>query len=87
MKIIVVRPFASGPGQAWKKGKTYNVDDATAAKFIAAGHVKPAFDVLVSELAEAGAGLVIDKTTDPHLVAAAKRGKLMLHRPRKGVAA
>lgn len=87
MKIIVTQPFAGG-GRTWKKGKRYDVSDETAARFIAAGHAEPAFDALVSELAEAGAGLVITRDTDPHLLAAAKRGKLMLHRPRaKGAAA
>ena len=80
MKIIVTIPFSDG--RIWKKGERYTVDDKTGAGFIKAGYARAAYEDLVKELAEAGAGLMITADTDSHLVAEAKKAKLPIYRPR-----
>ena len=82
MKIIITHPFGDGPGRSWVKGRRYEVSDETGAGFIKAGYARAAYEDLVKELAEAGAGLVVTADTDKHLAAEAKAAGLTIHKPR-----
>ena len=82
MKVTIVTPFSDRQGRVWKKGKRYDVSDETGAEFIDAGFAKAAYEQVVADLAEAGAGLSVTDETDPALIAEAKRAKLPIHKAR-----
>ena len=82
MKITIVTPFSDAHGRVWKKGKRYDISDETGAEFIDAGFAKAAYEQVIADLAEAGAGLAVTDETDPALIAEAKRAGLPVHKAR-----
>ena len=82
MKVTIIAPFADRHGRVWKKGQRYDVSDEAGAEFISAGFAKAAYEQVMADLAEAGAGLLVTDETDPALIAEAKLAELPIHKAR-----
>ena len=75
-------PFRRPPWARLEEGERYDVSDEAGAEFIDAGFAKAAYEQVMADLAEAGAGLLVTDETDPALIAEAKRAKLPVHKAR-----
>ena len=77
--------MADSLGRAYIPGRRYEMDDAEARRLARAGFAKVVrsdASMTADLLAKLGGGLVVTKTTDPALVAAAKEKHLVVRRVR-----
>ncbi len=85
MQVELKTPMADALGRSYRPGGRYEMADEEAERLIGAGFasaVPSDAGMVVDLLAKLGGGLVVTKTTDLGLVAAAKKRRLVIKRVR-----